>query len=185
MLKTQESASPQPVSSSVFWLSLKSDKEMAIQKRSDKITGHRAAGLPGRICANCQTGPGFLKCPRGLGFNLADHLSLQPTPAVSMHWNHTHETHLGKNSLLGSGMSFGSCLYENWFFQTLEEHLVAKQNWQPIQSPFVKKKVMRILHVTLAKKRRETQVQIGAKTVPGSNGFLSTNCLCSMSVKLR
>ena len=82
MLKTQESASPQPVSGSVFWLSLKSDKEMAFHKRSDRIIRGRAAGLPGTVCTNCQTGPGFLKCPRGLGFNLADHLSLQPTPAV-------------------------------------------------------------------------------------------------------
>lgn len=44
---------------------------------------------------------------------------------------------------------------------------------------------MRILHVTLMEKETEAQIQIGAKMVPGSHGFISSSCLCSMSVKFR
>lgn len=130
VLKTQELASPQSASSSVFWLSQKSDKEMDFQKRSDKITGPRAVGLPGRLCTSYQKVPGFFKSPRSLRFKVTDHLSVQPTadPCHLHTLNHTHEINLGRSSLLGLDMSFGSCLYGHWFFQTLKEHLEKKQN---------------------------------------------------------
>lgn len=114
VLKTQESGFSQSAGGSVLWLSLKSDREMAFQGRSAKVTEAEQQACQGD-CKSCQSA---WSPPVSLEPGLQGRQApLSPANSRPRHL-HALETSLRKPSFLGSGMSFGSRLYGNWLFRT-------------------------------------------------------------------